>query len=147
MFRWETDISSDMVSAQINGAGTVTDMTVTGRGAGGIASELSVSGSDGTVTVKGQGAIRSALGNPALVIKKQDGKTMEGSATLPSAFIFIEKRTGEDGKPSFHIYGGGFGHGVGMSQNGAQGMAKEGKDYESILKFFYSGTELREIGG
>ena len=33
------------------------------------------------------------------------------------------------------------GHGVGMSQNGAQGMAKEGKDYESILKFFYSGTE------
>ena len=51
MFRWETDISSDMVSAQINGAGTVTDMTVTGRGAGGIASELSVSGSDGTVTV------------------------------------------------------------------------------------------------
>ena len=147
MFRWETDISSDMVSAQINGAGTVTDMTVTGRGAGGIASELSVSGSDGTVTVKGQGAIRSALGNPALVIKKQDGKTMEGSATLPSAFISIEKRTGEDGKPSFHIYGGGFGHGVGMSQNGAQGMAKEGKDYESILKFFYSGTELREIGG
>ena len=122
-------------------------MTVTGRGAGGIASELSVSGSDGTVTVKGQGAIRSALGNPALVIKKQDGKTMEGSATLPSAFISIEKRTGEDGKPSFHIYGGGFGHGVGMSQNGAQGMAKEGKDYESILKFFYSGTELREIGG
>lgn len=147
MFRWETDISSDMVSAQINGAGAVTDMTITGRGAGGIASELSVSGSGGTVTVKGQGAIRSALGNPGIVITKQDGKTMEGSATLPSAFISIEKRTGEDGKPSFHIYGGGFGHGVGMSQNGAQGMAKEGKDYESILKFFYSGTELREIGG
>ena len=69
---------------------------------------------------------------------------MTGSATLPSAFIAIEKRTGEDGGISFHIYGGGFGHGVGMSQNGAQGMAKAGKGYKQILDFFYHGTELRE---
>lgn len=31
-----------------------------------------------------------------------------------------------------------------MSQNGAQGMAREGKDYREILDFFYKGTELRE---
>ena len=72
---------------------------------------------------------------------------MEGSATLPSAFIAVEKRTGEDGTISFHIYGGGYGHGVGMSQNGAQGMAKAGKSYEQILGFFYEGTELREVSG
>ena len=144
MFRWQTDLPADVASAQISGAGQIQDMTVTDRGPGGIAGELTVTGSDGTVTIKGQSAIRSALGNPSLIITKKDGGTMTGSATLPSAFIAIEKRTGEDGSLSFHIYGGGFGHGVGMSQNGAQGMAKIGKGYKQILDFFYHGTELRE---
>ena len=144
MFRWQTDLPADVASAQISGAGQIQDMTVTDRGPGGIAGELTVTGSDGTVTIKGQSAIRSALGNPSLIITKKDGGTMTGSATRPSAFIAIEKRTGEDGSLSFHIYGGGFGHGVGMSQNGAQGMAKTGKGYKQILDFFYHGTELRE---
>ena len=144
MFRWQTDLPADVASAQISGAGQIQDMTVTDRGPGGIAGELTVTGTDGTVTIKGQSAIRSALGNPSLIITKKDGGTMTGSATLPSAFIAIEKRTGEDGSLSFHIYGGGFGHGVGMSQNGAQGMAKTGTGYKQILDFFYNGTELRE---
>ena len=144
MFRWQTDLPADVASAQISGAGQIQDMTVTDRGPGGIAGELTVTGTDGTVTIKGQSAIRSALGNPSLIITKKDGGTMTGSATLPSAFIASEKRTGEDGSLSFHIYGGGFGHGVGMSQNGAQGMAKTGKGYKQILDFFYHGTELRE---
>ncbi|HZJ82390.1 MAG TPA: stage II sporulation protein D [Clostridia bacterium] len=38
----------------------------------------------------------------------------------------------------------GYGHGVGMSQWGANGMAKKGKDYEEILKHFYTGVELGE---
>ena len=37
------------------------------------------------------------LGNTELVIKKQDGTEMTGTASLPSAFISIEKRTAEDG--------------------------------------------------
>lgn len=146
MFRWETDISSETVSGQVNGAGTVQDMAIVQRGPGGIANELKVVGTQDTVYVKGQTAIRSALGNKSLVITKQDGSTMEGSQTLPSAFISIEKRTGENGSISFHIYGGGFGHGVGMSQNGAQGMAKDGKGYMDILEFFYKGTDVKEIG-
>lgn len=36
----------------------------------------------------------------------------------------------------------GYGHGVGMSQWGANGMAKNGKDYEEILKHYYTGVEL-----
>lgn len=31
-----------------------------------------------------------------------------------------------------------------MSQNGAQEMAKDGKDYQAILNFFYEGAEIRE---
>ena len=36
----------------------------------------------------------------------------------------------------------GYGHGVGMSQYGANALAKEGKDYEEILKWYYTGVEV-----
>lgn len=39
----------------------------------------------------------------------------------------------------------GFGHGVGMSQYGADGMAKAGYTYEDILKHYYTGVELKEM--
>ncbi len=39
----------------------------------------------------------------------------------------------------------GFGHGVGMSQYGALGMAKEGYKYNEILKHYYQGTEIKKI--
>lgn len=39
----------------------------------------------------------------------------------------------------------GFGHGVGMSQYGANGMAKEGYNYEQILTHYYQGTTLKKI--
>jgi len=39
----------------------------------------------------------------------------------------------------------GYGHGVGMSQFGADGMAKEGKIYTEILKHYYQGVEIVQI--
>lgn len=36
----------------------------------------------------------------------------------------------------------GFGHGIGMSQYGAEGMARSGKDYQTILLHYYTGTEI-----
>lgn len=39
----------------------------------------------------------------------------------------------------------GYGHGVGMSQTGADSMAKKGKTYEEILKHFYNGVEITTI--
>ena len=36
----------------------------------------------------------------------------------------------------------GYGHGVGMSQYGAQGLARRGKSYREILSYYYPGTEL-----
>lgn len=38
----------------------------------------------------------------------------------------------------------GFGHGVGMSQYGADGMAQQGYDYQEILQYYYQGIELKE---
>lgn len=39
----------------------------------------------------------------------------------------------------------GYGHGVGMSQTGADSLAKEGKNYEEIIKHYYSGVEIQNI--
>lgn len=39
----------------------------------------------------------------------------------------------------------GYGHGVGMSQYGAQGMAKEGYNYQDILKHYYTGIEIKNF--
>ena len=36
----------------------------------------------------------------------------------------------------------GYGHGVGMSQTGADSLAKQGKNYEEIIKHFYTGVEI-----
>lgn len=45
--------------------------------------------------------------------------------------------------PSLLAIGRGFGHGVGMSQWGAHGLANQGQSYEQILRHYYRGTELR----
>lgn len=39
----------------------------------------------------------------------------------------------------------GFGHNVGMSQYGANGMAKEGKNYKEILKYYYQDSQIKKI--
>ena len=55
---------------------------------------------------------------------------------LPSAcFIVVPEKEGETAV-SFTFYGGGYGHGVGMSQNGAKHLAEQGKSYEEILRYF-----------
>jgi stage II sporulation protein D len=43
---------------------------------------------------------------------------------------------------SFYINGGGYGHGVGLSQYGAYGYALHGQDYRSILGHYYQGTSI-----
>ncbi len=45
---------------------------------------------------------------------------------------------------SIKMYVKGYGHGVGMSQYGANYMAMEGRDYENILKTYYTGVELQK---
>lgn len=40
----------------------------------------------------------------------------------------------------------GYGHGVGMSQTGADAMARRGADYREILNWYYTGVEIRNIG-
>ncbi len=70
------------------------------------------------------------------------GITMKGTQIrtlfgLRSACFAVE--TGGD-TVTFHVTG--YGHGVGMSQYGANALAKEGKTCEEILKWYYTGVEI-----
>jgi SpoIID/LytB domain protein len=61
-----------------------------------------------------------------------------------SAFKIMLKKT--DGKTSkLLLWGAGFGHGAGMSQEGAISMAEKGYDYEEILKHYYPPAILKQI--
>ena len=118
--------------------GELENITITKTGVGGIALQLTVTGTTKTITVETENKIRTALGGSGYEIKKQDGTVIQSTKLLPSAFFTIEK----NGK-SYIIEGGGYGHGIGMSQNGANEIAKTGKTYEQILQFFYSGTQVK----
>lgn len=144
-FRWNVVTDAEVLTRNIGGVGSVQKVEITERGPGGVAKSMKVTGSDGSKTITGQNAIRSALGDESLTIQKKDGTTATGWTSLPSGFLAVEDAgTSEKGVKRFRIYGGGFGHGAGMSQNGAQGMAKLGMGYEEILKFFYEGVTVAQ---
>ena len=145
LYRWNFKTNGTIIASHVSGVGTVTGVSVTERGPGGVAMKLLVKGSDGETIISGQNAIRSALGDSSLTLNRMDGKTSEGWSLLPSGFLTIEETgTDENGVAQFRVYGGGYGHGVGMSQNGAQAMAKAGMGYEGILKYFYDGVTIEE---
>ncbi|MDD3237947.1 MAG: SpoIID/LytB domain-containing protein [Candidatus Gastranaerophilales bacterium] len=67
---------------------------------------------------------------------KKDGKA------LPSGNFVIDKITDDAGVTKYIFQGGGFGHGVGLSQFGAGGMAQKGYAYDEILQHYYTGIKL-----
>jgi stage II sporulation protein D len=102
--------------------GSIRGVRVAERSASGRARRVQVRGTKGTQAMTAR-SLRTALG--ASVIR----------STL------FEIRASEDG---FSFVGSGHGHGVGMSQWGAQAMAVSGAGYREILETFYPGTELLE---
>lgn len=68
------------------------------------------------------------------------GKEVCSKLKLKSTYFEIEK---EENKVI--IKNKGYGHGVGMSQYGAQGMALEGYTYDEILKHYYTGIEIKKF--
>ena len=77
--------------------------------------------------------IRKVLGCGVSRLVYADGGENTDVVMLPSAFCAVTPQ--EDGVFTFSVTG--YGHGVGMSQNGANGMAAAGMNYEEILHFFY----------
>lgn len=57
-----------------------------------------------------------------------------------------QKRTvGQGTTAQLKLTGKGYGHGAGMSQRGAMEMGRQGKTYEEILKFYYTGVQIQSI--
>lgn len=81
-------------------------------------------------------------------ISLEDLRTTEETPTNTGAQLEVEADETENPEPvltGFRFVGGGFGHGVGMSQTGAYNLGKQGYAYPQILEFYYPGTELQPI--
>lgn len=124
-------------SREISSIGDLKDIKVAAREKSGIVSKLYLIGTKATISVQNEYNIRSLLTPSDADIKRADGSTVTNLNLLPSAYICFNK-----GENSITIKGGGYGHGVGMSQNGAKAMADSGKTFDIILKHFYTGISI-----
>lgn len=126
---WEVRLTAAELQTQLAKAGVqvgdVQALAIPARGASGRAARLRVVGTRGTSELTGL-KIRSALGlreNLFVIVREPDG----------------------GGPPVFRFIGRGWGHGVGMCQVGAYGLAVEGYTHERILKHFYTGITLTRL--
>jgi len=125
--------------------GRLLDIRVVERGEGGNLMILEVEGTGGTYRIVTEYNIRFTFrpvqylpGRPPVILKCHDGSQRENYPVLPSAFACFElSRDGEGQLRRIKIIGGGNGHGVGMSQYGARGMAEAGFNFREIIQHFF----------
>ena len=132
----------DYSSQSIKAFSKVTGITIVKRGPGGVADELVIATDKGTYKIISEYNIRAVLCDGVTGVVRQDGSEVSMPTLLPSAFFVIEPSNDKKNVVGYNIIGGGFGHGVGMSQNGAKNMALQGLGAEQILNFFYEGCEI-----
>ena len=85
-----------------------------------------------TVLVKGS--------NGSVIIKGESLRKILGYTALRSTLFKVKNRRG-----GIYFKGRGSGHGVGMSQWGAKGMAERGFGYKKILKHYYRGAGIKRV--
>jgi stage II sporulation protein D len=98
------------------------------------------------LTVKRRGISGRVVG---LIAVGTDGSTTEWSGfeirrvlELPETLFAMHLRTDPDGDKMVHFLGRGWGHGVGLCQNGAYGLARAGMTFDRILEHYYTGIEI-----
>jgi len=127
---WTTELSLGQLQARlarsVRGIGAITDIRVARRGTSRRVIDLEVIGTNGIGHVRG-GRIRSVLG-----LREQ-------------LFVIDRVYSGNDRVSGFMFIGRGWGHGVGMCQYGAYGLAKQGLNVEQILKTYYTGIDLTKL--
>jgi SpoIID/LytB domain protein len=129
-FRWVVLLRRKELEANLgtaNGVGTVTGITPVHRGASGRITALKIEGTERTVTIEKELAIRRALGG------------------LRSSAFTLDTYRDDNGVPVvFALWGAGWGHGIGLCQVGAVGLAEQGWTYDKILAYYYKGVTLGE---
>lgn len=116
-----------LCGAQPSTIGTVIDIKVTKRTPSGRCAELFIKTDKGDFIVKGDDVRKITSG----------GK--QNSFTLKSSLFYIAKT---DNGVEFR--GGGWGHGAGMCQMGAQGRALAGQSFKDIMYHYYPGCTIKE---
>lgn len=126
-FRWEVLLTPEEIGrtlARYGTVGVVTDVRPLRLGTSGRVVELVVKGSTGELVLTGL-KVRWGLG-------------------LRENLFVIDRERGAAGQVERFIFTGkGWGHGVGLCQVGASGMAQAGSSYPEILKRYYTGIEIR----
>ncbi len=149
-FRWKCAIPLSDIEKRHNGSkdeknvGKIKSIKVLKRDRSGLALSLEVTGDKKKIVIEGQGKIRKYLAPAGCEIEAGIGdniKTVKSLKLLPSAFCYIDIK-----KDKAVITGGGYGHGAGLSQNGAIMLSKAGFGYEDILRFYYKGIALTQVG-
>jgi stage II sporulation protein D len=127
---WTAELSLGAVQARlgrsVRGIGAITDLRAATRGSSRRVVDLEVIGTQGVGHIR-RGRIRSALG-----LKEQ-------------LFVIDRIYNEYDHVAGFIFIGRGWGHGVGMCQFGAYGLAKQGLTVEQILKTYYTGIDLTKM--
>ncbi len=125
-YTWQISRSREELQESINQkipVGELIDIQEVRRGKSGRIVEMQINGGGGEFIVKGL-KIRNAL-------------------QLKENLFTMDKKRNPDGSlHSITFSGKGWGHGVGLCQVGAYGMALRGKSYDEILKWYYTGIEL-----
>ena len=135
--------------AEIGGAQRIDVLSTTSTGR---VRQARVSGPSGTLVVSGA-QLRSRLGLRSTMVRFELVPTELAAselAALPPLPLLPEQYEVGGFQPQVQLplpsllaVGRGYGHGVGMSQWGALGLAQRGQSYDQILRHYYRGTELR----
>jgi stage II sporulation protein D len=118
--------------------GKILGLSVTKRSVSGYVTELTVSCENGTAVLTEELKIRTLLGGMLSYVELSDGTYRDSLTVLPSACFYVKQQDGD----MYTLSGGGYGHGIGMSQYAAGAMAEAGMTYDEIVSFFYKNTEI-----
>lgn len=123
------------------------------RGQGGNIMELEITTTSGVYRVIKELNIRQLLkpvnlipGEKPIEIYRHDNSIVTDFPILPSSFFYLDIIRDKNGNLSNVTFtGGGYGHGVGMSQYGVYGLSLLGKSYTEIIEHFYPGSRLESL--
>lgn len=148
-YRWQVFFPKEKMESLLVDAGydigEIKEIQILKKSQGGAAVVCSFVGTKDTVDISNEYQIRSILSPRDLIIYRQDGSEVTDFRLLPSAYFQVKAVLADGILTGFSIQGGGYGHGVGMSQNGANEMAKQGYTFEEILEYYYQDYNLEII--
>lgn len=138
-YRWEICLDMSKLSdGWIEEYGDFHSIEIAGRSSGGVITHLNIVGSKKVYELTSEYDIRQFLGELYESGNNKKGKMSDNTTMLPSACFYVNSI--ENSK--IYLKGGGYGHGVGMSQTAAKKMSDEGYNYKDILNMFYSDVEI-----